>query len=100
MVLLNTSFFFIPQISQGVRVLLRTEWLPACQSCGSGEPVCLQMPDEPGVERLAIQTPFASRAEAEQFLNEVLAPIAGRITRQFGAEAFTAFSTIMDIIEL
>lgn len=100
MILLNTSFFFVRAIAPGVRTLMRTEWLPACASCGCSAPVCLQMPPEPGVERLAIQTLFENHEAAERFLTEVLAPIADRITRQFGAEAFTAFSTPMEVINL
>lgn len=100
MYLLNTSFFFIPSIEPGVRAALREEWHQACGSCGCGTPVCLRMPPEPGVERLAIQTPFASADDAERFLNEVLGPMAGELARKFGPEAFSCFSTIMEIIDL
>lgn len=100
MVLLNTSFFYIPTIAAGVHTLLRDEWLPTCASCGCSAPVCLQMPPEPNVERLAIQTFFPARQDAERFLAEVLQPMAGTFTRQFGAEAFSCFSTIMEVVEL
>lgn len=98
--ILNTSFFFIPSIAPGVRTLLRDEWLAACACSGCGAPVCLKMPPEPNVERLAIQTPFPSGADAERFMSEVLAPMAGELTRKFGAEAFSCFSTIMEVTEL
>lgn len=100
MVLLNTSFFFTPTVATNVRAALRDKWLKACGSCGCGEPMCLQMPPEQGVERLAIQTPFQSQEDAERFLREVLGPLAGELARHFGPEAFTAFSTIMQIVTL
>ncbi len=99
-VLLNTSFFFAPQLAGDVKRDLAARWVPACASCGSGEPTCLRMEAEEGIERLAVQTPFASAAEAERFRSEVLAPVAAEMTRKYGVEAFTCFSTLMEIVDL
>lgn len=98
--LFNTSFFFDPAIEPAVRTALKARWLPACAACGCDEPVCLRMPADDGIGRLAIQTPFPTPAEAERFASEIAAPMAAELTADFGAEAFTAFSTLMEQIEL
>lgn len=99
-VLLNTSFFFVPQIGPELRRALAERWVPACASCGVGEPVCLAMEPEEGIERMAIQTLFADREAASRFLDEVIAPVAASLVGAFGAESFTCFSTIMEVIDL
>lgn len=99
-VLLNTTFFFTPKVATAVQTTLRDYWLPACGSCGESMPLCMKMPSEGGVDRLAIQTPFASEELAQRFLSEVLEPIAGKMVGQLGADAFTCFSTLMEIVDL
>lgn len=100
MVLLNTSFFFHPRVDARLRHFLRTHWVPACLSCGAGAPTVLRMDSEEGIERLAVQTPFASHSEASRFLSEVLSPLSASLSASLGPEAFTCFSTLMDIIDL
>lgn len=99
-VLLNTSFFFSPAVADKVMSTLRSKWMPACKSCGESQPICLRMSSEEGIERMAIQTPFGSEEQACRFLEEVLQPIAGEMTRALGANAFTCFSTMMETVEL
>lgn len=99
-VLLNTSFFFSPAAGNKVTSTLRDKWIPACRSCGESQPICLKMSSEEGIERLAIQTPFESEAAASRFLDEILQPIANDLTRTLGANEFTCFSTMMELIEL
>ncbi len=99
-VLLNTSFFFTHAVATAVKDTLRDYWVPACGSCGNGMPMCLKMSDDEGVERLAIQTPFASEELATRFLEEVLEPIAGKMVKSLGADSFTCFSTMMEVIDL
>lgn len=99
-ILLNTSFFFTPTAAEKVKSTLRDQWIPACRSCGESQPVCLKMSSEEGVERMAIQTLFESETEATIFLNDILQPMAADLTRALGANAFTCFSTMMDVIEL
>lgn len=98
--LFNTTFFFSPAIEQKVHGVLARHWLPACEVSGCGKPVCLTMDSEQGVCRLAIQTPFPSEQEASRFADAIAAPLAAELTSLFGAEAFTAFSTIMKVIDL
>lgn len=99
--LLNTSFFYSPAVGAQVRRALGEEWLPALRrAAGAGEALTLAMPAEEGIERLAIQAPFASRAEAERFLATDGSALGDALTRRFGVEAFTCFSTLMDIIQL
>ncbi len=99
-VIFNTSFFFDPAIEPAVRTALRARWVRACAACGCSEPTCLLLPADDGIARLAIQTCFPTLGEAERFAAEVAAPMAAELTADFGAEAFTAFSTIMEQIEL
>ncbi len=99
-VLLNTTFFFAPTIAAEVRSALASQWLPACGACGIEPPLCLAMEPEPGVERLAIQTLFATRQSASDFLEQVAATMADELITRFGPEVFTAFSTIMEVTEL
>lgn len=99
-VILNTSFFFAPQLSEKVRAILRERWVSACKSCGCGEPVCLRMEPEEGIERLAVQTPFTDADSASRFRREVLEPIADEMTRRLGMDAFTCFSTQMEVVDL
>ena len=98
--LFNTTFFFAGSISPTLREFLATRWLRACDASGCGRPMCLKMEAEEGIERLAVQTPFPSRAEAERFADEVAAPMADELLRLFGPEKFTCFSTIMEEISL
>lgn len=99
-VLLNTSFFYTPTVAEAVKTTLRDYWIPACGSCGCSMPMCLKMQSEDGINRLAIQTPFDSEELAQRFLSEVLEPIAGKLVSQLGADAFTCFSTMMEVVEL
>ena len=99
-VLFNTSFFFDPGIEPAVRTALRARWVRACAACGCGEPVCLRLPADDGIARLAIQTPFPTLGEAERFAAEVAAPMAADLTADFGVESFTAFTPLMEQIEL
>lgn len=99
-VLLNTTFFFAPTIAAEARSALASRWLPACGACGIEPPLCLAMDSEPGVERLAIQTFFATRQSACDFLDRVAAPMADELMARFGPEVFTTFSTIMEVTEL
>lgn len=96
--LLNTSFFFTPEVNDHVRETLRKEWIPACNASGSGPAICLMMPLEEGVIRLAVQTPFNDAESAERFREVITAQVADSLTRTLGADAFTCFSTIMEII--
>ena len=98
--LFNTTFFFAPAIEPAVRSALRGRWVKACAACGCGAPMCLQMDADDGIARLAVQTPFPTLAEAERFGAEIASPLAAELTAEFGPEAFTAFSTIMEQIEL
>lgn len=99
-ILLNTSFFFSPTVADEVRRQLKSFWLPACRAAAEGEPMTLKMPAEEGIMRLAVQSVFGSASEARKFRDEVLGPETDRMTRRLGAEAFTAFTTMMEIIEL
>lgn len=98
--LLNTSFFFAPAVEHRVREVLHTRWIPACNAAGLTAATCLRLPAEDGIMRLAVQTPFADAAAAERFRDEITAPIADSMLRALGADAFTCFSTIMEIIDL
>ena len=98
--LFNTSFFFDPSIEPAVLSARKSRWLCACAVSGCGNPVCLRLPADDGIARLAIQTPFPSVSEAERFAEEIAAPLAAEMTANFGVNAFTAFSTIMEQIEL
>ncbi|MDE6228495.1 MAG: hypothetical protein K2M40_01760 [Muribaculaceae bacterium] len=98
--LLNTSFFFAPAVADRVEAALRERWVPAANAAGLAPATCLRMPPEEGIVRLAVQTPFASPAEAEGFRTEVAEPIAADLFSQLGAYAFTCFSTLMEIIDL
>lgn len=99
-VILNTTFFFAPNIAAQVRHHLRTQWVPACKKAGADSPLCLALEPEPGIERLAVQANFADRNAADTFLNNIAHPLGTQLTNLFGAEAFTCFSTIMDLIDL
>lgn len=98
--LFNTTFFFSPAIETRLRAELRARWVKACEVCGCRRPMCLQMEADEGICRLAVQTPFPSRAEAERFAAEIASPLLYELTARFGEEAFTAFSTIMEETEL
>lgn len=98
--LLNTSFFFSPDVAARVRRELSGRWVPACAACGVSAPVCLQMDPEQGIARLAVQTAFADRAAAAAFLDRIAGPLAAELTVEFGAERFTSFSTLMDVVDL
>lgn len=98
--LVNTTFFYSPEIARELQQKIKADWLPACASCGAGQPLCLAMAAEDGIERLAVQTPFNDRETAELFLNEIIAQMAGDMLRRFGHDRFTHFSTIMDIVDL
>lgn len=98
--LLNTSFFFAPQVADIVEATLRNKWVPAANDAGTAPATCLRMPPEEGIIRLAVQTPFASPADAEAFRTGVAEPIANELFEKLGADAFTCFSTQMEIIDL
>lgn len=98
--LLNTSFFFSPAVASTVETTLRTRWVPACNAAGIAPATCLRLPAEEGIMRLAVQTPFASAESAEAFRSEVAEDIADELFKQLGADAFTCFSTLMEIIDL
>lgn len=97
--LLNTSFFFTPAAESRVRPALRTQWVPASNASGTGPATCLAMPPEEGIMRLAVQTPFADAEQAENFRLTITEQVAGPLLRDLGPDAFTCFSTIMEIIE-
>lgn len=94
--LFNTTFFFSPAIEGEVRRRLAERWVPSCAASGSSALVCLAMDSDDGICRLAIQTCFPSVEEAGRFADEVAGAMAAELTAQFGPEAFTAFSTIME----
>ncbi len=98
--LFNTTFFFAPTIAPSLREFLATRWMRACEVSGCGRPLCLKMDAEDGIERLALQTPFPSRAEAQRFADEIAAPMAQELLRLYGPERFTCFSTLMEEIAL
>lgn len=98
-VLLNTSFFFAPQVADKVTEALRNEWIPAANAAGEAPATCLRLPAEEGIMRMAVQTRFASATVAEAFRKES-EPIAAELFKKLGAEAFTCFSTVMEIIDL
>lgn len=98
--LLNTSFFFAPEVAARIHETLRTRWIPACNAAGDGDATCLRLPAEEGIMRLAVQTPFADADAAERFRSEIASDIAATMQRTLGADAFTCFSTIMEIIDL
>lgn len=99
-VLLNTSFFFSPAVAAHVCDDLARRWVPACRSCGNGPTVCLRMEAEEGIERMAVQTPFDSPEQASRFRSEVMGPMASDMLHKYGADAFTCFSTMMEIVDL
>lgn len=99
-VLFNTTFFFDPGIESAVRTALRARWVRACAACGCGNPVCLRLPADDGIARIAVQTPFPTLADAERFATETAHPMAAELTADFGADTFTAFSTVMECIDL
>ncbi len=96
--LLNTSFFCSPASEKTVMVTLTERWIPACQAAGNGSPMFLRMPAEESVVRLAVQTPFANAASAETFRLEVLEPMGAELLKKLGANNYTHFSTLMEII--
>ena len=98
--LFNTTFFYDASISAPLREFLATRWLRACEVSGCGRPLCLKMASEEGIERLAVQTPFPTLAEAERFGAEIVPDMADELTRLFGPEKFTCFSTLMEEIAL
>lgn len=98
--LLNTSFFFAPAVENEVTRTLRERWIPACNAAGETPAVCLRLPSEEGIMRLAVQTRFADSDSAERFRAEVTDDIADTLLRTLGADSFTCFSTIMEIIDL
>ena len=98
--LLNTSFFFSPSVARTVEATLRNRWVPACHAAGIAPATCLRLPAEEGIMRLAVQTPFASAESAEAFRSEVTEAIAAQLFNELGADAFTCFSTMMEIIDL
>lgn len=100
MTVLNTTFFYHPTIERELHGLLVEHWLPLLRSYGEGEPVCLAMKADDGVGRLAVQMSFASTAEVEAFEATSAPGVLSMLTERFGPEAMTAFSTIMQRVEL
>lgn len=98
-VLLNTSFFFAPQVADEVKSALRQQWIPAANAAGESPATCLRLPAEEGIMRLAVQTRFGS-AEAAEVFRLKSEHIASELLRELGADAFTCFSTVMEIINL
>ncbi len=98
-VLLNTSFFFAPQVADEVKSALRLRWIPAANAAGESPATCLRLPAEEGIMRLAVQTRFESAKAAEDFRLSS-EPIAAELFNKLGADAFTCFSTVMEIIDL
>lgn len=98
-VLLNTSFFFTPQVADIVKSALSGKWVPAANAAGESPATCLKLPAEEGIMRLAVQTRFESAEAADTFRRNA-EPIAAELFQKLGAEAFTCFSTVMEIIDL
>lgn len=96
--LLNTSFFCAPSVESTVVRTLRDKWIPACNVAGTAPAMLLRMPDEEGIVRLAVQTPFADENAAETFRTEILEPIGAGLLKQLGENNYTHFSTIMAIL--
>lgn len=98
--LLNTSFFFAPAAESSVRAALRDHWIPASNAAGTGPAICLALPDEEGICRLAVQTPFDNAESAQRFCETITAQVVAPLLGKLGADSFTCFSTIMEIIDL
>lgn len=99
-VLLNTSFFFAPSAESSVRAALRDHWIPASNASGTGSAMCLALPPEEGICRMAVQTTFDNAESAQRFCDTITEQVAAPLLGKLGADSFTCFSTIMEIIDL
>lgn len=93
-VLLNTSFFFAPEIESDVREMLRAEWVGELH-----EPMILSLPGQDGMIGLAVQSVFDSNEKAAEFL-KLAEPKAAGLLKGFGVDKFIWFSTPMAVVGL
>ncbi len=101
MIVYNVTFFYPPQLAARVHSWLSQSWVPAAAAAGCMPPLALSM-DSPqeGVERMAVQSYFATAEAAEAFAAREASLLVDDMQARFGAQTVVAYPTMMTQIEL
>ena len=101
MIVYNVTFFYLPQLSDGVRSWLSETWMPAATAAGCHPPMALAMDNpDPELHRLAVQAYFKDMAAMQSFFENEGALLFGDMQSRFGGENELAHPTVMTRIDL